>query len=199
MVAFNTNYTYSSSYVHTETGWENVKANDYATSTIRQYINGNTVLKHPDWEALMAGSEDDYAGSDKYEVSNMFDDFMIDITTDEVYALILGRSLSDLYKGANQDGTDVEFPTFASNAISSTEVDKFWIPSYTEIQNMLCGGTWDNSLAVWDTTNITFYWLRSPVSSSSSVAHYVGDNGDCYGNVVGDSGSAARAAFKLAI
>ena len=43
-VAFNHSYS-TSTYTHTETGWTEIKANDYATSTVRQYINGNNVYK----------------------------------------------------------------------------------------------------------------------------------------------------------
>lgn len=146
------NNTYSSDK-HTEAGWEDINANDYATSTVRRYINGTNVYKG----VILSNGE--YVENTSYDYSNMYTDFCIDTENDEVYKAITGRTLKDLYLDGAFLGGEVTYPTFTSNSIADTTVDKFWLLSYKEADSLFSSST-DRK---WPTTgSANEYWLRSP-------------------------------------
>ena len=94
------------------------------------------------------------------------------------------------------------FPDFTNATVKYTEADtdKFWLMSYSEALNMFGGGEWRQNELFWPNhAGFTWYWLRSPDSSSSNYAHGVYNYGDCDSDSVGGSVNAARAAFNLAI
>ena len=197
-VSFNNKYAYSqadSTYKHTEEGWEDIDANYYATSTVRRYINGTDVYKGATY---ISGSDGDYkyVENTNYDYSNMYTDFCIDTENDEVYKAITGRTLNDLYlDGAgSSSGGKVTYPTFTSNSIADTTVDKFWLLSYKEANALL-------SDLEWPSSDSWFYILRSP-GMDADTAYYVGTNiadstdADLYVNT---DFYAARAAFILSL
>ena len=180
---------------HMQNGWENIAANDYSTSNVRQYINGNNVYD----DRTLANNI--FTPSGRY--SNMYADYNIDPENDLVYQNIIGRSLGDLYKGMGWDGSkfpptyfDTTFPIFNESATvkyTENDVDKFWLLSYKEAYNLF--PTMSDSL--W----MDIYWLRSPYSHAGKGVWgcYVDSSGDLsYTNVV-LSHVAARAAFKFSI
>ena len=150
----------------------------------------------------------------------MLKDYDID-TINYVYNKISGRTLSSMLtnmsgsatiSGTTQTWTytNATLPT----GVSGTTTDKFWLLSVDEALRFLCGATdriwgedeWEDAL--WgeytfeDATGGyvgTWYWLRSPYSSSSGYAHGVSYYGECDNGRVDYSYGAARAAFNLAI
>ena len=196
-VPFNADYINESGanpqYHHRQNGWENIAANDYSTSNVRQYINGNNAYDN----YTLANSI--YTPSGRY--SNMYVDYNIDPENDLVYQNIIGRSLGDLYTGMSWNGStssptysDTTFPTFNEGATikyTESDTDKFWLLSYKEAYNLF--PTMSDSL--W----MNMYWLRSPSSPRGSIAFYVNASGSVNGNVVSDHDLAARAAFKFSI
>ena len=196
-VAFNHSYLghgSDTSYYHNGDEWEeyNILANDYATSTVRQYINGNNVYKaaNTSGSGYTSGSEPDT----KSDYSNMYTDFCIDTENDIVYKAITGRTLKDLYldhgDGPYSEQT-VDFPEqltkLNQEGYTSSTVDKFWLLSYKEAKALL-------SYTGWPSDKRSNYWLRSPYLA----AFYVYGVG--YGfvfNYVYRGNYAARAAFTM--
>lgn len=188
-IVYNNSFS-SSNNNHTETGWTNIKANDYATSTIRRYINGTDVQKG------VSSSSGTYSPSG--ETSSMFTDLNIDPENDYIYNKISERSLSNLYSNmANSTtGGSVTYPSFTSNSINRSTSDKFWLLSYNEVYELLGDG--NASTASDDRAWAEWYWLRSPASTNSSAS--VVDRGGEYDyNMISYRGNAARPAFQLSI
>ena len=203
-VVFNHSYS-NSTYTHTEEGWTEIKANDYATSTVRQYINGNNVYKAS--SSITGG----YGPNISSHYSNMYTDFCIDTENDIVYKAITGRTLKDLYLenggGTLNSGQPVTFPaSLTRSGYTSSTVDKFWLLSYYEayslfLTNSGTQGTGTSDEREWPTGSANLYWLRSPSSSSSNsyFAYGVSTAGSLYSRNVNLSDYAARAAFTLTI
>ena len=182
-VSFNNDY--SGNY-HQEHGWTNVYGSDYSTSTIRQYIIGNTVQKT-------------YSGNvgttviPSGDASNMFNDLHIDPENDIVYSQIISRTLGDLYSNMRNTTTvgATVFPDLSGAdegyQYQMTDSDKFWLLSYYEANRLLssAGREWGAS-----------YSLRTP---DGTVYHYTVST---YGKInfgIRVIGGTARAAFKLAV
>lgn len=197
--SWNNDYKNSSPYKHQLNGWTNIDANDYSTSTIRQYINGNTVQKSA------ANQSGTYVPSGAS--TNMFEYFNIDPDNDIIYTDIIGRTLGDLYTDMSNSGTnpqDVDFPkgspndwTGATITYSKEDTDKFWLLSYYEAYTLLSGNATTSS----DTDRKwgNYYWLRSPNSSNSHYAYRVSTSGLTSNNVYNCDGNAVRAAFKFSV
>ena len=203
-VAFNHSYS-TSTNTHTEEGWIDINASDYATSTVRQYINGNNVYKAS--SSITGG----YGPNISSHYSNMYTDFCIDTENDIVYKAITGRTLKDLYLenggGTLNSGQPVTFPaSLTRSGYTSSTVDKFWLLSYYEayslfLTNSGTQGTGTSDEREWPTGSANLYWLRSPSSSSSNsyFAYGVSTAGSLYSRNVNLSDYAARAAFTLTI
>ena len=190
---FNNDYKNSSPYTHVKNGWDNINANDYATSSVRQYINGNNAYDYYTYENNI------YSPSGRY--SNMYSDYNIDPENDLVYQNIIGRSLGDLYSNmyGSSSGGSVTFPTFNEGATikyTESDTDKFWLLSYKEALALL--GSEDDD-RVWPSGSANTYWLRSPYSSNSNYAYIVHTSGWLTSVYVKYSSYAARAAFKFSI
>ena len=202
---FNADYIYESGvnpqYHHSQNGWENIVANDYATSNVRQYINGNNAYDYYTGTSPSTG----YIPSGRY--SNMYSDYNIDPENDLVYQNIIGRSLGDLYTGMSFNGStssptysDTTFPTFNEGATikyTENDVDKFWLLSVQEAMTLLGS---ENADRVWPSGSANTYWLRSPYSSNAFYAYDVLTSGSPnIANVGSSYAIAARAAFKFSI
>ncbi|MBQ3495030.1 MAG: hypothetical protein IJA69_06400, partial [Clostridia bacterium] len=212
-VSYQTNYVFDS---NNSTGYltddnSTIKANDYALSTVRQYINGTNVAKTanmPSWSGV-----ETITAKEGCQNSNMLTDFCINSEEDVVYNKIVARSLNDLYSdmgeglGGNTNHlTDTAYAIGAGKVTNTdTLTEKFWLPSFVEVKNLLAssdsykpfGGS--DAGADWNTSNNDdYYWLRSPDADYSSNAYGVSGNGDCGSNTVFIVICAARAAFTLA-
>ena len=188
-VAFNHSYS-TSTNKHTEEGWTDILANDYATSTVRQYINGNNVYKAS--SSITGGYGPDMSS----HYSNMYTDFCIDTENDIVYKAITGRTLKDLYLenggGSSNSGKPVYFPeqltTLNKEGYTSSTADKFWLLSYKEVDALL-------SYTGWPSDRRNNYWVRSPYLAAF-YAFGVGYTNHVFSYVY--SGNfAARAAFTM--
>lgn len=204
-VSFNNEYIYNSShsptYYHQQHGWTNVQANDYATSNVRQYINGND-----SYDSYSGSSSAGYTPSGR--LSNMYDDLNIDTANDIIYNQIITRSLGELYQDNTSSSTnpsDVTFPDLsgadAGYQYQSTDEDAFWLLSYYEVYQLTGNSTTTGSDSgrVWPTGSANIYWLRSPRSSLSYSAYIVNTSGDLNRYYVYYYYGAARAAFKFSI
>ncbi len=180
---------------HQQHGWTNVQANDYATSNVRQYINGNDAYDN------YTHSNSTYTPSGR--LSNMYDDLNIDTANDIIYNQIITRSLGELYQDNTSSSTnpsDVTFPDLsgadAGYQYQETDEDAFWLLSYYEVYNLVGSSSSDR---VWPTGSANYYWLRSLFLSRGNVVYGVYESGNLTTiNVIG-SFSAARAAFKFSI
>ena len=199
-VSFNNDFTNSIPYYHNLHGWTNVKANDYATSNVRQYINGN------DSYDSSTSSNSIYTPSGRE--SNMYDDLNIDTANDIIYNQIITRSLGELYQDNTNSTTnprDVTFPDLSGAdedyQYQETDEDAFWLLSYYEVYQLTGGSstTGDDSGRVWPTGSANYYWLRSPYSLFRYYACSVNTSGTLNYYYVYNFLSAARAAFKFSI
>ena len=205
--SWNNDYKNSSPYKHQLNGWTNIDANDYSTSTIRQYINGNTVQKSATFQSGTTYRNGKWVPSGAS--INMFEYFNIDPDNDIVYNHITARTLGDLYSNMyvykSTSGGSVTMPKGSSLGWEGAEItyseddtDKFWLLSYYEAYTLLSGNATTSS----DTDREwgDYYWLRSPYSSSSFTAYFVTTSGLLSSaSAVHDNTNAVRAAFKFSI
>ena len=194
-VSFNNDYTNSSPYCHNLHGWTNVRANDYATSNVRQYINGN--------DSYDGFKDSNSIFTPRGRESNMYDDLNIDTVNDIIYNQIITRSLGELYQDNTSSTTnpsDVTFPDLsgadAGYQYQETDEDAFWLLSGYEVYNLVGSS---NSDRVWPSDSVNSYWLRSPYSSTSISVYYVSTSSNLGSSTVNSHYSAARAAFKFSI
>ena len=212
-VTFNNDVIWSSPYDHQLNGLDGINANDYSTSTIRQYMN-STELVSKSYTSTSTDEGTIYSPSTDLETqSNMFTDLHIDPENDIVYSQIIARTLGDLYSrnyddhidGLDSNGNGITFPDLsgadAGYQYQSTDSDKFWLLSYYEAYNLLSGNatTDDDTDREWGGI---YWWLRSHY-------HVSGYSGYTYGvyydgtldkfTYVHYIFVAARAAFKLAV
>ena len=201
-LSYNNEYTVWSQWddaKHNFNGWTNINANDYSTSTVRRYINGENVSKSYEYTA---GGEETLIPVGT--ISNMYKDLNIDIENDLVYNNIIGRTLNDLYSdmSATSSGGLIEFPTFNSGTTiqyNKTDVDKFWLLSYYEAYNLLSGNstTSNDDDKAWSDYG---YWLRSPDTEEyANCANTISDNGNFYAPDVYDTDYYARPAFQIVV
>ena len=200
-VSFNNEYIYNSShtpqYYHQQHGWTNVQANDYATSNVRQYINGND-----SYDSYPSGSSSSTGYTPSGRLSNMYTDLNIN-TEDAVFEKIVARSLGELYQDNTNSTTnpiDVTFPDLsradAGYQYQKADEDAFWLLSYYEVYKLVGSSDSDR---VWPTGSANYYWLRSPYSSFSNRAYIVYTSGTLNNGNVYSYYNAARAAFKFSI
>ena len=161
------NYTSSSDCKHVLNGWTNIPANDYSTSAIRRYINGETIYKRCDgeWSGILYPTG---------EQSNLYKDINIDTENDIIYNQIIGRTLGDLYSEMSSSGGIIEFPIFNSGATIKyyeTDVDKFWCLSYKEANALLSESGLYNEINSW-------FGLRTPTSDEYGSFYYDAFIGD---------------------
>ena len=205
-VSWNNDFTSRNSrnLTHNYNGWTNIAANDYSTSNIRQYINGNTVYKSYSGSWMTTVTPD---GTQ----SNMFTDLHIDPDNDIVYTQIIGRTLSDLYArnygdsdGLDSNGNGITFPDLSGAEegyqYQGKDIDKFWLLSYYETNYLLEAGTVSSRTdGAWGAP----YWLRSPQSiNDNGIVLYVSNTGeldDDLINHVSNDYFHARAAFKFSV
>ncbi len=205
MIIVSFNNEYSAGY-HQQHGWENVQADDYATSNVRKYING---VNSYDTAVSSSTESDDilYEPNISGRYSNMYDDLNIDIVNDMIYNQIVTRTLGDLYSknysnsaGVDSDGNGITFPDFsgadADYQYQETDKDAFWLLSSSEIYNLIGSPGEDR---VWPAGSDNTYWLRSPLSINAfgTTFVYTGGSGNTFRRV--ELNISARAAFKFAI
>lgn len=161
-VVFNNQYN-NTTYKHTENEWQDVPANDYATSTIREYLNGINVYKKSQL------NDDIYSPNQSTHFSNIFVDFNIDVSNDIIYKKITGRTLKDLYLensfgGGGNYGYEVPFPQqLTQKGYTADTVDKLWLISAKEATILFEGNTLGVCPErVWASNAPHFWWLRSP-------------------------------------
>ncbi len=137
---------------------------DYATSDIREYLNG-------DYKTFLNLTNDaTYNAIAERTVADMYTD--------------IGWN----HGGHNSSYAPVEVYSLTT---SNTESDKLWLMSVVEVYTLLGGGaisadgtisaTWTSVMAGtnWDADNTSdYYWLRSPYPLNSTTAFYVSNDGD---------------------
>ncbi len=183
---FNNDY-YSSnmSYYHRLNGWDGIIACDYATSTVRQYINGNNVYKNSRRES--SGGVKIFPSGN---ISNMYTDFNIDTENDYVFKRIVGRPLGDAYTSGGQEYFGFpDFPPESTITYSESDLDNFWL---------LDGVSVLGSNAAWSGVS-TSWWTTNAYASIPSLIWVV----DSTGNTTYSDGSLSgqllpRAAFRMA-
>ena len=166
-------------YVFDETNY----SNEYATSDIRTYLNG-------DYKTFLNLTDDaTYNEITERSVADMYTD--------------IGWDVASGYNSSYAKNAVYSITT------SNTESDKLWLMSVAEVYTLLGGGTitdgnlsndWSSVMALtdWDADNSSddYYWLRSPRPVGFGDAFFVNYNGGCSYNCV-DFTRAVRPAFNL--
>lgn len=210
--AYNTNYTKNttdSNFYHTESGWESVYANDYATSTIRRYLNftDEVVATQPNY-VTATGSEFANSSENASYKSNMIKDFNIDTTNDIIYNKITQRNLSELYE--KLDSQENNFQTLVDNNILNSDhlgslknvtSDNFYILSNKDVRTMYFNGeSWPNT----GNTDLGWtpaeFWTYSTFDDSNAYSLLLicsGTTGSWYPCYPCQGTIAARACFNI--
>ena len=199
--SFENNYTYSSPYPRLDEYGSTVKVNDYAVSNIREYLTGTDVYRGYTLSGL---DRIPALATGQTEPENFLDVF--NITSSPVYSMIEGRTLSDLYSrmGGSKSGAAVTFDTDVENGVGElagidpdTTKDKLWLLSYYEASKITLtqGESSDSGARSWGVQ----YWLRSPSSSTTYYANYVGASGFISTFNYAFTTDCARPAFKISI
>ena len=158
-------------------------SNDYATSDIRAYLNGDYIT------ILNLAKDATYNVIAERSVADMYTDI-----------------------GWNYGGVNSDYAANCVYSIttSNTESDKLWLMSVAEVYTLLGGGiitdgtipsSWSTDIIKccnWDVDNTSeMYFLRSPYSNNLSVAFAVGGSGRCAPGAVDSSIATVRPAFNL--
>ena len=155
---------------HNQSGYTNIKANDYGTSLVREYLRDYT---------------NGFANVLNIDKNNF------------LYSSIKEIAIEDLYKEinlneSNIDSTNNNYSLSLSGEYSiAGEMDKFWLLSSREAKYFFE----TNEQRIWG-EEIT-YWLRSPFTTSGYEAARVASNGNVYGGPV-YADYHIRPAFKIA-
>ncbi len=134
---------------------------DYAGSTIRRYLNGETIK---------AGMKYDSTTS-CYMQNGVNVNFLnyYNLTSDVIYSLITGRRLESLYGDMNSFiGADTSIPLPENNnSISESDTDVFWLLSFNETFGcILEENAMTQDLSYGCNIGYFGWWMRSPSSVS---------------------------------
>ena len=130
-------------------------AQDYATSNVRSYLNGNTVQN----ESSFANGVYSPSGASVNLLS------AYNLTNDPLYAKIQGRTLTSLYVGLDAEKNSNAKIWSDNTTLPGTTKDKLWLLSTSEANNLF-GTTYSHlKTGVYCGKNSdTSWWLRSPDS-----------------------------------
>ena len=174
-------YSDSEAYLSVTNGKDiqDVKANDYANSVIRKFLNGETVYGKQ-VTMFNSGTYTKYnatssiSGSVYSKPSEVSDNFYKTYNlNNSIYNLITPRSLKELYTKMSNTSTvtDISQPTNINNADFTTTNDRFWLLSYNEVVTILTGTDYRK-------INTGPYWrLRSPNNNYGGVSVVVSTTG----------------------
>lgn len=185
-IPFQNEYTNSGEYLN-KSGY--YSAQDYATSNIRAYLNGETVKRSSKYNAGKYIA--DGASVNLLEKYNL--------ESDSLYAKIQGRTLTSLYTniGTPKGKIWTSSDSRTEENLKPNSQDKLWLLSETEMGAIF---TSDNNrkTTVVGSSYAAKWWLRSlnaNYSDSVSIVY----NGKRYDNTVYGSGSniSVRAAFQI--
>ncbi len=165
--------------------------NDYSTSTVRDYLNGEYITE------LNLTNDATYNAITAREIT--------DLHTDIGWATV-SSSIGAGNQWSPPAGT-TQYATYDTTPKSTEGADKLWLMSVKEIYTMVGGGTIGADGTIpsnWSTYcdnliwNEEYYWLRSPRPHDSDYAFAVNDLGDWYSTSV-YSTRAVRPAFNLVL
>lgn len=167
-VVFN-NRGYKDTDVYYNTYYDGVKANDYATSTIREYLNGKTINN----AVTVSGSataptkwqpNTTTPNNINFYTQNVLKGSSATDYDNNIYALIKTRSLQYLYADVDSDAlvasTDTSIIDY-TDGISATDSDAFWLLSHTEANDMFNNSTKRDCGSMW--------WLRNGQNDKGHV------------------------------
>lgn len=153
--------------------YDNIYACDYSASNLRNFYKGNTV------SIGSTSNSTTKTSSPSGKTTNFYD--LYKLKDDDIYNLILGRSLKDLYKEAGIDsskvdannkvlgGEEIEVPQHEKIDYSK---DKFWALSYREwYTNFYLKDNTNSSAIGYELGNKTskcLYWLRTFIPNDKS-------------------------------
>ena len=190
-----------SNFVYTADGLK-IKANDYSMSTIRQYLKGNTVYKHVNYDRHVEESGWN-AQHDTTFQSNILSDYIIDASNDDIYTKIISRTLKDMYKniGAAWGDDGIEYSNMDipkhMNSIGINALDKLWLLSVEELYDLFWEESGDDLIQDGASWYDCTWWLRSNDLYSLSYAWMTAGGAD--GDYIDSCSFVARPAFILSL
>lgn len=183
--------TYAMSYSF-KLDFEVEKANDYAGSDIRAYLNNTSATA----ETGISFRAD--LGISTTEYNRIYDKIQVR------YGGLAADQENSLYDDMIWDYNTFELSD-GSPYSTDENSDKFWIMSVKEAYTLVGGGRVVNGKAEWvypykECNNLNWnsviYWLRSPNTSDDNSGTLVSEMGDCHSDGV-NSADGVRAAFYL--
>lgn len=181
-------------YYVLETDIHSIILNKLLTMTnleIKEYVNSGAPLG----TMVMFNEEQEYGNDYEDSLVRKY----LNATT-ETFAKFGGTSQSSNFvKDLNIDvDTDLVYTQIKARDLGYEDDDKFWLLSYEEVTNLLCGGTYNAAKADWDTNNNTaYYWLRTAYAELSNGACTIHSDGTYGYNFVDTEFIAARAGFII--
>ena len=161
-------------------------AQDYATSNVRSYLNGNTVQKGS------SSSADEVAFPSGASV-NLLSAY--NLTDDPMYAKIQGRTLISLYVGLDAEKNSKAIIWSDNTTLPGTTKDKLWLLSTSEVKTLL-GTTSRKTSTYGDTASSgAAWWLRSPHSGSANWVNTINVDGSLRDRYVNFIPASVRPAF----
>ena len=188
-LSFQNAFTNSGAYLNTKYG---VKANDYATSNIREYLKGNTVNRN--------GKNNNGVYEPSETEVNLMSTY--NLSSDPLYSQIQARTLNSLYTKMSDSGTNITVPTSTTSTPVDTTSDKLWLLSYSEMQTLFNDDKSGNyymyaRTSILGNTSAARWWIRSPNSSDARSVRCVDSSGELYSYRAYSIGGGVRPAFKI--
>ncbi len=186
-ISFQNEYTNTSpSYLN---GY-NYSAQDYATSNIRAYLNGETVRRA---SKLVSG---------KYIADGTSVNLLTtyNLESDPLYAKIQGRTLRSLYTNIGEVAGTIWTSSYngTEGNLKPTSQDKLWLLSLTEETAIFKGRTNNGITTMVGGSGSGFWWLRSSQESlASNYVSFVYNGTLNYSNEVDGFNLGVRAAFQI--
>ena len=186
-ISFQNKYTNSSPYLN-DYGYS---AQDYATSNIRAYLNGEIVQRSSKQNTDKTKNVVDGASVNLLTTYNL--------TSDPLYAKIQGRTLTSLYTNIGTPNGTIwsSSDSRTEENLQPTSQDKLWLLSETEASTIIFKSDNNRKTTVvgGSASSRTSWWLRSPYSSSASSVRSVKYNGGLSYTVAFNDYIGSRAAF----
>ena len=181
--------TTSPNYQNTNSAYS---AQDYATSNIRNYLNGvDNIYRSFKYDKSTKIFLPDTTG----KKINLLSDY--NLKNDTMYAKIQGRTLTSLYVGLGSEKNRNAIIWTDNDTLPGTTTDKLWLLSTSEVNTLL--GTLNElhkTSTYGDTaSSAAAWWLRSPYSTYANSVRSVNAYGILGNEFANYNGSAVRPAF----
>lgn len=191
-ISFQNEYKYDDSASPASKNTNNdYSAQDYATSTIRNYLKGKTVQR--------ADKAANFIFSPDGTEVNLLTSY--NIKNSKIYNTIQGRTLANLYEGLEDEKHSKaviwssDYSGEDKNLIATAE-DKLWLLNSVEVTSLLGTESSVIKTSIYaSSSGGANWWLRSPSTAYADYAKYITNTGSLFANFVNEAYRGVRPAF----